>query len=201
MVKDKKTVWYAIYCGALMAMNILAAKQIDIWRFTVTCGIFTSGFIFVAQDVMTELYGVKESRKMIFSGYAVSLTMTALYQLAIIVPPSVYWTAQEAFSTILQTTLRITIASFIAYSVGSIVNTKIMAMLKAKHPESLFIRAVTSTTAGQLLDNGLFAFIAFLGVLPINALVSMTVGGTIIEIITEIICFPLVKKLTEKGAD
>lgn len=112
-----------------------------------------------------------------------------------------YWAAQDAFSAILRTTLRITIASFIAYSVGSIVNTNIMAMLKVKHPESLFVRAVTSTTVGQLLDNGLFAFIAFLGVLPVSALVSMTVGGTIIEIVTEIICFPLVKKLTNKGAD
>jgi uncharacterized integral membrane protein (TIGR00697 family) len=195
MKRDYKPFLYALYCASIMAMNILATKQIDIFNFTMTCGVFVSGFVFIAQDIMTELYGQKESKKMIFTCYGLSLLMTCIYQIAIAVPQSQFWNMQEAFASILQTTLRITIASFIAYSFGSIANVSIMGELKEKYPKSLFIRAITSTTAGQLLDNGLFSFIAFLGVLPVGAIVSMVVGATLLEILTEIAIYPILKPI------
>lgn len=195
MKRDYKPFLYALYCASIMAMNILATKQIDIFNFTMTCGVFVSGFVFIAQDIMTELYGQKESKKMIFTCYGLSLLMTCIYQIAIAVPQSQFWNMQEAFTSILQTTLRITVASFVAYSFGSIANVSIMAKLKEKHPKSLFVRAVTSTTAGQLLDNGLFSFIAFLGVLPVGAIVSMVVGATLLEILTEIAIYPMLKPI------
>ena len=195
MKRDYKPFLYALYCASIMAMNILATKQIDIFSFTMTCGVFVSGFVFIAQDIMTELYGQKESKKMIFTCYGLSLLMTCIYQIAIAVPQSQFWNMQEAFTSILQTTLRITVASFVAYSFGSIANVSIMAKLKEKYPKSLFVRAVTSTTAGQLLDNGLFSFIAFLGVLPVSAIVSMVVGATLLEILTEIAIYPILKPI------
>ena len=195
MKRDYKPFLYALYCASIMAMNILATKQIDIFNFTMTCGVFVSGFVFIAQDIMTELYGQKESKKMIFTCYGLSLLMTCIYQIAIAVPQSQFWNMQEAFTSILQTTLRITIASFVAYSFGSIANVSIMGKLKEKYPKSLFVRAVTSTTAGQVLDNGLFSFIAFLGVLPVSAIVSMVVGATLLEILTEIAIYPILKPI------
>ena len=193
MKRDYKPFLYALYCASIMAMNILATKQIDIFNFTMTCGVFVSGFVFIAQDIMTELYGQKESKKMIFTCYGLSLLMTCIYQIAIAVPQSQFWNMQEAFASVLQTTFRITVASFVAYSVGSLVNVSIMGALKKRYPKSLFIRAIGSTIVGQLLDNGLFAFIAFLGVLPISAIVSMMVGGTLVEVITELIFYPILK--------
>ena len=195
MKRDYKPFLYALYCASIMAMNILATKQIDIFNFTMTCGVFVSGFVFIAQDIMTELYGQKESKKMIFACYGLSLLMTCIYQIAIAVPQSQFWNMQEAFTSILQTTLRITIASFVAYSFGSIANVSIMEKLKEKYPKSLFVRAVSSTIAGQLLDNGLFSLIAFLGVLPVGAIVSMVVGATLLEILTEIAIYPILKPI------
>jgi uncharacterized integral membrane protein (TIGR00697 family) len=196
--KDIRPILYALYCAGIVAMNVLAAKQIDILGLTVTCGIFVSGFVFMAQDLITEFYGTKEARKMVFSCYGISLIMTLLYQLAIAVPPSQFWSSQDAFATVLQTTLRITIASIIAYTAGSFVNVSVMGGLKKRFPNSLFVRAIGSTVVGQLLDNGLFAVIAFTGVLPVQAIATMTVGGTLIEIITEIVCFPILKIATKR---
>lgn len=193
-----KPILYSLYCASLMAMNILAAKQIDVFCFTVTCGIFTSGFVFVAQDLTTELFGKSESKKMLFSSYCICLAMTVLYQIAIFVPCSKYWGLQTEFSSVLRTTFRTTIASFVAYSAGSFTNVTVMAKLKKSFPKSLFVRAVTSTLLGQFLDNGIFALIAFYGVLPITAIAKMTIGGTIIEALTEIIMLPLLKYLVKK---
>jgi uncharacterized integral membrane protein (TIGR00697 family) len=193
MKRDYKPFLYALYCASIMAMNILATKQIDIFGLTVTCGIFVSGFMFWSQDIVTEVYGTKESKKMVFTCYILSLIMTLLFQIAIFVPSSQFWDMQEAFASVLQTTLRITVASFIAYSIGSFVNVSILGKLKKLYPKSLFVRAVGSTIFGQLLDNGLFAFIAFLGVLPVNAIISMMIGGTLVEAITEVVLYPILK--------
>lgn len=204
MKKDYKPILYALYCASIVAMNILAVKQIDIFNLTVTCGIFVSGFVFIAQDIMTELYGAKQSRNMVFFCYGISLIMTAIYQIAILVPSSQFWYMQQEFSCVLKTTLRITIASMIAYCAGSLTNVTIMEGLRRRYPKSLFLRAISSTIVGQALDNGIFAFIAFIGILPINAIFSMLIGGTIIEIITEIILYPVLKptiKLLKRNID
>lgn len=186
------TLW-AVYGAAIVAMNVLAAKQIDIIGLTVTCGIFVSGFVFIAQDLMTELYGANNSRRMILTCYAAAMIMVLLFQLAIAVKPSQFWGEQEAFRTILRTTLRITTASVIAYCVGSMVNVHTMAYLKKRFPKSLFVRALSSTIVGQLLDNGIFAVVAFWGILPNVAIVTMTIGGTLVEIGTEIACYPVLR--------
>ena len=202
MRKDYRPFLWALYSASIVAMNVLASKQIDIFNLTVTCGIFVSGLVFYAQDIITELYGATEGKKMAMSCYGISFLMTLLYQIAIIVPSSQFWGMQEAFENILRTTLRITFASFIAYSCGSIVNISIMGALKRKYPKSLFIRAIGSTIAGQLLDNGLFSVIAFSGVLPLSAILSMTVGGTLVEVITELLLYPVLKptlKLLKRG--
>lgn len=189
---------WALYGSGMLAMNVLAAKQIDIFGFTVTCGIFVSGLIFVAQDLMTELYGVKKSREMIFSCYGIVTALIVLFQFAIMVPPSVFWDNQTAFASVLRTTLRISIASFIAYGVGSVINTFIMSELKAKTNTGLLFRAVTSTLFGQFLDNGIFAFVAFVGVLPGSAIASMCIAGTVIEVITEIVCYPFLNIMVNR---
>lgn len=161
--------------------------------FTVTCGVFTSGLIFVAQDLMTEIHGEKESKKMVSTCYITAFAMTMLYQLSIICKGSAFWNMQEAYSSVLQTTVRITVASFIAYMTGSFLNIHIMSRLKKRIPNSLFVRSVSSTIVGQAFDNGLFAFIAFFNVLPLKAILSMIAGGTLIEIITEIAVYPLLR--------
>lgn len=186
---------WALYSAAIVAMNVLAAKQFDIFGLTVTCGILVSGFVFIAQDVVTELYGERESRKMIAVCYSIALLMVILFQAAIYIPSSKFWFNQEAFSTVLKTTLRITVASIMAYCCGSFANVRIMGGLKAKYPLALFARAVTSTAIGQLLDNAVFAVVAFYGVLPWSAIGTMVIGGAILEILTEIVCFPIVKAI------
>lgn len=62
-----------------------------------------------------------------------------------------------------------------------------------REPRSLFVRAISSTIVGQFLDNAIFACIAFLGVLPGEAIWSMILGGTLFEVIYEVIFYPITK--------
>lgn len=194
MKKDKLLqMFFGMYAGGVLIQNILATKQIDIAMFTVTTGILVSPLVFIIQDVVAEIYGYKDAKRMVLIGFLMNFIGVLLFTLAIHIPSSAYWFNQEAFTTILGTTLRITIASFIAYIIGSLTNSKIMVVLKKKYPKSLFIRAISSTIVGQFLDNALFSIIAFYGVLPLNAVFSMILGGTIFEVLYEIIFYPITK--------
>lgn len=203
MIKENKKaevlkVCFAIYAASLMIQNILATKQIDVFMFTVTTGILVSPLVFIIQDIISEIFGYKESKKMILLGFLMNFIGVLLFTLAIHLPSSQFWFNQGPFEMILGTTLRISIASFIAYVVGSLTNSKIMVLLKKKFPKSLFVRVISSTIVGQFLDNFLFAVIAFLGVLPFGAIISMAIGGTLFETLYEIIFYPITKFLINR---
>lgn len=184
---------FGIYCAALIIQNILAVKTINIFIFTVTTGIMISPVVFILQDVTSEVFGFRHARTMILCAYLMNFILTLLTGIAMIIPSAEYYTGQEAFEIVFSTTPRIVIASFVAYCVGSLTNAKIMTTNKEKH--SLFIRAILSTVAGQLLDNFLFALIAFYGTMPIKAVISMAIGATILETVYEIVFYPITKKI------
>lgn len=184
---------FAIYAGGVIIQNILATKQIDIAMFTVTTGILVSPIIFIIQDIMSEIFGYREAKKMVITGFLMNFIGVLLFSLAILLPPSAFWGNQVAFESILGTTARISIASFTAYMVGSLVNVGVMVKLKERFSKSLFVRAISSTIAGQFLDNAFFAVIAFAFVLPPEAIISMIIGGTLFEVLYEIIFYPVTK--------
>lgn len=192
---SKQAIIFAVYSAGLLIQNILALKSIDIWVFTLTTGVLVSPLVFMAQDVESEVYGFKQARKMILLAYGMNFLFTLLVSLAIIIQPSVAYQNQQAFETIFSTTWRITLVSFAAYTVGSLVNAKIMTIGKEKH--GLFFRAISSTVVGQLLDNAIFCFGAFLFVLPVNAIIMMVAGATLWEVLYEIILYPITKRVIE----
>ncbi len=133
---------------------------------------------------------------MILLAYAMNFIFTILVSIAIIIPPESSYLNQESFASLFGTTPRIAIASFLAYCVGSLTNAKVMVLNKEKH--SLFYRAIFSTVLGQLLDNFIFASVAFMGTIPTISIISMAIGATIFETLYEIVFFPITKKLITK---
>ena len=187
---------FAMYCAGVIIQNVLATKNISVFIFSVTTGILVSPLVFLTQDIYTETYGFKKARNMVLFGYLMNFCMIILGVISIYIPKASFYQNQEAFATIMGTTFRIVVSSFIAYSVGSVVNVKIMADLKER--SSLFFRAISSTVVGQLLDNFLFSFLAFIGIMKFKDVLLMTVGATIIETLYEVVLFPLTKRCINK---
>lgn len=189
---------FGVYCASLIIQNTLATKTIDVWVFTVTTGILISPLVFIAQDVSCEVFGYKKTKLMIILSFALNFVAVALWEIAILLPASEAYANQEAFATIMGSTFRVSCASFLAYATGSLINAKIMVKLKERHGDRLFVRAITSTIAGQFCDNAVFAVVAFAFVLPSPAIVSMAVGGTLFEVVYEILLYPVTKRVIKK---
>ena len=113
-------------------------------------------------------------------------------------PAPVFFENSQAFSIVLSSTLRLLIASFAAYLVGSLVNAKVMVYLKKWDEKKLFFRCVVSTLFGEGLDALIFITIGFLGTMPLEALIVMIVVQAIFKTGYEIIIYPVTRLVITK---
>ena len=186
---------FSAYIVGVVVQNLLAVKQIEIGPIIMAGGILITPIVFVMSDVITEIYGYKTARNAVLTGFAMNFIVTALFSLLILLPYPNYWQNQNSIAVVFGSTFRISCASFIAYIIGSLSNCKIMEILKCHFPNSLFVRAISSTIVGQFFDDILFNFIAFLGITPIPALINIVFFGVLIETLYEIILYPVTKKI------
>jgi uncharacterized integral membrane protein (TIGR00697 family) len=149
--------------------------------------------VFIINDIQSEVFSYKQAKTMIIAGLIVNICVAVIYAGAINIPSSKQYVNQEAFKTVLGSTFRITLASVTAYFIGSIINAKVMDYMKIKYGKYLFFRAITSTVFGQIMDNIVFMTLAFAFVLPASSILTMIIGGTIIEVGYEVIFYPLTR--------
>ncbi len=192
-----KTELYAyltgIFTASLIISNIIAGKTFDFFSLTLPCGVIIFPLIYIVNDVLAEVYGYEKARKVILLGFFMNLIAVICYNITIMLPAPVFFEASDAFSVVLGSTLRLMIASFAAYLVGSIVNAKAMVYLKEWDEEKLFFRCILSTLFGEGIDAIIFIIIAFWGTMPVEALLIMIVAQALFKTIYEIIVYPVTK--------
>ena len=197
-----KTELYAILTGiftaCLIVSNITAGKTFDFFSFTLPCAVIIFPVIYIVNDVLAEVYGYNKARKVILLGFFMNLVAVICYNITIWLPAPVFFENSQAFSIVLSSTLRLLIASFAAYLVGSLVNAKVMVYLKKWDEKKLFFRCVVSTLFGEGLDALIFITICFLGTMPLEALIVMIVVQAIFKTGYEIIIYPVTRLVITK---
>ena len=192
-----KTELYAILTGVftacLIVSNIIAGKTFDFFSFTLPCGVIIFPVIYIVNDVLAEVYGYQKAKRVILLGFFMNLVAVICYNITIIMPAPAFFTNSEAFSIVLGSTFRLLVASFAAYLAGSLLNAKVMVVLKKKYEDKLFLRCIASTLVGEGLDAIIFIFIGFLGTMPLEALFLMIVAQALFKTIYEIIIYPLTR--------
>ena len=114
----------------LLISNTVAVKvtQLGPFYFDGATVLFPLAYIF--GDILTEVYGFKKSRFVIWSGFVACAFMAFAYWLIGVLPSAPDWGKQEAYNVILGQTPRIVLASLVAYFCGEFVNSFILAKMK-----------------------------------------------------------------------
>lgn len=163
----------AAFITALLIANIIAVKLIDIGGWILPAGTIIFPISYIIGDVLTEVYGYQRARQVIWLGFACNLLAVATIWLAQIAPPAGFWDGQAAYERILGYAPRLLAASFMAYLVGEFANAFVLAKLKIMtQGRWLWTRTIGSTLVGQGLDSLVFVTVAFVGILPAEALIS-----------------------------
>ena len=79
------------FVALLMISNTVAVKIIDLGKFTVTGAIFIFPFTYILCDILTDVYGYKASRPIIWSGFCAIIFMALMYTLVGILPAAPFW--------------------------------------------------------------------------------------------------------------
>jgi queuosine precursor transporter len=155
----------AFFVTALVVSNIIAVKLVEVSGRVFPAGLVIFPLSYVLGDVLTEVYGIRDARRVIWLGFACNLLALGAIQAAIHLPAADFWTEnQSAYEDILGTTWRLFLASLAAYLVGELANAYVLAYLKgATHGRFLWVRTIGSTIIGEGLDSLIFITVAFAG--------------------------------------
>ena len=187
-----------IFVVCLLLSNILASKLIKIGSYSITAGVLVFPISYIINDILSEVYGYEDAKKIIYLGFILNLFMVLIFSLAIVLPAPAFYENGEAFKTILGSTPRNCLASLLAYLFGSIINAKIIVKMKQKNKNFFGVRAIVSTIFGELTDSLIFVLIAFIGKLDITQIMIMIFLQVFIKTLYEVICLPVTARLIVK---
>lgn len=198
---DLYAILVGIFCAGLIISNIIASKTFEFFWITLPCGVIIFPLIYIVNDVLAECYGFKKARRAIYLGFFINLIAVICYNVTMFLPAPAYFTGDSAFHTVLGSTLRLLVASFAAYLIGSLINAKLMVYLKGKYENKLFFRCISSTFAGEGMDALIFITIGFLGTMPVSALLTMIVAQALFKTAYEVVVYPLTRHVIHNVKD
>jgi queuosine precursor transporter len=188
----------ALFVAVLLISNIASTKIVSLWKFTFDAGTLLFPLSYIFGDIITEVYGYKRSRKVIWTGFFCAALMAAIFVLVQHLPPAPGWELQSAYEQILGFLPRIIIASMIAYFAGEFSNSYILAKLKIfTKGKYLWVRTIGSTVVGEAIDTLLFCTIAFFGAISNSLLVAVIVSNYIFKCLVEIVFTPITYKIVK----
>lgn len=181
-----------LFVTGLLLSNIIAGKLITVFGIVLPGAVILFPLTYIFGDILTEVYGFKKARLVIWTGFAANLLMAAVFALVIYLPSPDFFAEQGAFALVLGMAPRVVMASLLGYFIGELTNSFILSKMKVMtRGKWLWTRTIGSTLAGEGIDTAVFITIAFWGLVPNDALLQMMLFQYIFKVSYEILATPL----------
>ncbi len=152
----------ALFTGTLIVSNIVAVKISDFRGYYLDSGNIVFPISYILGDVLTEVYGFKTARRVIWSAFFANVLAVGAIVIAGQLQPAPFWEGQASYEAILGQTWRIVAASFVAFLAGGFANSIVLSRMKVlTNGRWLWMRTIGSTLIGEGIDTVLFVTIAF----------------------------------------
>jgi uncharacterized integral membrane protein (TIGR00697 family) len=195
----------AIFVTVLIVSNIASsAKIVDLgfgvlgvpMAFDAGTILFPISYIF--GDILTEVYGYRNSRRVIWTGFFCLALAAATFWVVSVLPGEATWqgyAGDAAYQSILgsMSSGGIVLASLAAYWAGEFSNSFILAKMKLlTEGRWLWTRTIGSTLVGELIDSSVFVAIASLaGVFPWSLFLTLTLTNYLFKTAVEAAMTPV----------
>jgi len=180
------------FCVCLILANLLATKQIQFGPLNLTSGVLVFPISYVVNDCITEVWGYRRAKLVIWTGFVMNFAFVLIAWLADMIPGAPYWTNQEGFHALFGLAPRVALASFAAFVVGSLMNAYVMSRMKIRDKGQRFsFRAIASTVVGEVTDSLIFFPIALGGIVPTENLILMMGSQVIVKALVEVVILPM----------
>ena len=128
---NKFTIVSTLFVMLLIISNLLATKMILVLGFVLPAAVIVYPFCFMVGDVLTEVWGFKTARKVIWLGFFMNALLILFTNIGIHLSFPEFWTGQESFASIFGAVPRIVLASFIGYLAGELSNSWSLEFIKS----------------------------------------------------------------------
>ena len=181
-----------LYVTCLLLSNLIAGKMWAVTgSITLPAAVILFPITYIFGDVFTEVYGFRKARTIIWLGFGCSFFAVAVYLITIALPHPGFWDGQDAYATVLGTTPRVAIASFIGYLFGEFSNSVVLSRMKvATGGKHLWIRTILSTLVGEGLDSVIFVMISFWGTMDNSTVLHMILYQYLFKVCYEALFTP-----------
>ncbi len=184
---------------AIVCSNIEVLILVDAFGIEQTLGNIMFASTFLVTDIMSEIYGKAEAKKVVNIGIYSSLAFIVFSQLWLLYTPSANDFAFSHVETLFTNTPRIVLVSFLVLAITQKFDVwmyhkvwKITEKKQGNKKGLLWIRNNASTLISQALNSVLFTFGAFLFIHDFSVVVSIFISSYIIFVITSIADTPFV---------
>ncbi len=195
----------AVFVTVLILSNVASsAKIVDLgfslfhvpMAFDAGTILFPVSYIF--GDVLTEVYGYKRSRRVIWAGFAALALSAVVFGIVRALPGEATWqgyAGDDAYNAILggMSSGGIVLASLAAYWAGEFSNSFTLAKMKVlTNGRWLWMRTIGSTLVGQFVDTVMFVAVASaFGVFPWSLFLTLTVTNYLFKCGVEALMTPV----------
>jgi uncharacterized integral membrane protein (TIGR00697 family) len=195
----------AIFVTVLVVSNIASSAKIVDWGFSFfqvrmafDAGTLMFPIAYIFGDVLTEVYGYKQSRRVIWMGFFCLALSAVIFWIVRLMPGEATWqgyAGDAAYNAILggMSSGGIVLASLAGYWTGEFTNSFILAKMKVlTNGRWLWMRTIGSTIFGELVDTVMFVIVASaFGVFPWSLFLTLTVTNYLFKCGVEALMTPV----------
>lgn len=194
----------AAFVTVLLCSGLIGVQKVSYIRLPVIgeyiygAGVLFFPISYLFGDILTEVYGYKRSRRVIWAGFGALIFASLMSYIVTSLPPADTMSPeqQNAVNMIFGQTWRIVLASLLAFWLGEFSNSFVLAKMKiftsGKH---LWMRTIGSTFVGEAVDSLIFYPLAFLGTWSNEQVISVMIGNYFIKVLWEVLATPLTYKI------
>lgn len=193
------------FVSVLLVSNIASSAKIVDWGFNLffvrmafDAGTLLFPVSYIFGDILTEVYGYKVSRRVIWAGFACLAVSAIIFWIIRLLPGEAQWqiyAGDTAYQAILggMSSGGIVLASLAGYLAGEFTNSIILAKMKIwTQARWLWMRTIGSTIAGELVDTVVFVAIASIfHVFPWSLFLTLTLTNYIFKVGVEALMTPV----------
>lgn len=187
-----------LFCTCLIISNLIASKVFVVLGVTLPAAVIVFPISYILNDCLSEVYGYRRARLVIWMGFLMNFFVVLVTQLAILLPGAVFWDGDEAFRAIFGAAPRATIASLLAFLAGSTLNAWVLSRMKVlQKGKNFWLRAIVSSLVGECADSLIFIPIMFWA-MGLKAVLTMMVSQVSAKVLYEIIILPVTKMVVTR---
>ena len=181
----------ALFVTSYLVSNVMAVKVISLFGlFYFDAGTITFPFAYMLGDVLTEIWGYRTARKVIWITFFCNILMVVCTQIGVWLPsPDYLADTANAYDHIFTYVPRIVVASLTGFLLGELSNAWLMEKIKERTKgKRLWVRTIGSSAVAYIFDSLPFVLIAFAGVVSVHDLIMMIVLQYVLKLFIEA-CF------------